>query len=262
MHSLRELQKDFLRGVLDGDPQPIIARIRSDDIPAAQRLRIYENNCREGFLTALAAGYPVLRRLTGEQYFRQLVRSYQDEHPSPSGNLHHAGARLPQYVEHRYAGTEYDYFSHVARLEWACQEVLVAGDHAPLDVSRLAQVAGSAYPRLRFELHPAVRLVNSVYPVFTIWEAHQQEDDPEPIDLRSGGEQALVRRRDESVVIYRLSPAEFAALAALRTTRPLGRAVDDALAVDAGFDLAAALQRWATLGILVNFSVPDETGDA
>ena len=262
MHSLRELQEEFLHGALDGVREPIITRIHSDDIPAAQRLRIYENNCREGFLAALIAGYPVLCRITGEQYFRQLVVDYQREHPSPSGNLHHAGARLPQYVERRYVGTEYEYFGDVARLEWACQEVLVAGDHDPLDVSRLAQVPRSDYPRLRFELHPAVRLVSSPYPVFTIWEAHQQEADPEPIDLRSGNEQALVRRRSEGGVIYRLSPAEFTALVALQTARPLGRAVDDALAVDAGFDLAGALHRWTTIEVLVNFSVLGETEDA
>ena len=261
MLSLRETQQRFLRGVLAGDAEAITPWINSAGLPAAERIGIYRNNCREGFAAALTLGYPVLQRLTGEAYFRQLARDYQRRHPSQSGNLLHVGTQLPAFLEQRFAGTQYDYFSHVARLEWACQEVLVAADHAAFGLARLAAVPSADYPRLRFDLHPAARLVSAPYPVFRIWETHQDAADPGPIDLGSGGEQALVRRSGDGVVICRLAPGEYECLATLGSARPLGRALEAALTANSTFDLRQALQRWAQIGLIVNFSVLGESAD-
>jgi hypothetical protein len=259
MPSLRELQQRFVGDLLTEDGAALLPWIGDDGVPAAERLAIYRGNCREGFLAALAAGYPVLQRLTGADYFRQLAREYQREFPSPSGNLFHAGAKLAAFLERRFAGTAYEYFSHVARVEWACQEVLAAPDHAALDYNRLAGVSPADHARLRFELDPATRLVRSVYPVVRIWEAHQDAREPEAMDIGAGGEQGLVQRRGGSVSIYRLSPADYACLAALAGGRPLSDALEDAAGIDGEFDLAVALRRWAQLGFIVDFSLADES---
>lgn len=258
MLSLRDIQQRFVDGLLGGDASAILPHIGVDGLPAAERFAIYRGNCREGFLAALRAGYPVLERLTGEDYFRQLVRDYQREHPSPSGNLFHAGARLPAFLAARFAGGAYDYFSHVAELEWACQEVMAAADHGPLDLERLAAVSPAAYPRLCFAIDPAARLVRSRYPVVRIWEGHQDGREPEAIDLNAGGEQAVVRRRGEGVALYRLPPAEFACLDTFRDGREFGPAVSEALTIDPGLDLRGAMRRWAQLGFIIDFSVCGE----
>ncbi len=264
MHSLRELQQRFVSDLLSEDGAelvPLIGNGGDSGVPAAERLGVYRGNCREGFFSALAAGYPVLQRLTGNDYFRRLVREYQREFPSPSGNLFHAGARLPAYLERRFANSQYEYFGDVARLEWACQEVLAAPDHAPLDVGRLATVSPDQYPRLRFELDRASRLVSSGYPIVRIWEAHQDGREPGPIDLGAGGEQAIVQRRARGVSVYRLPRAEYVCLAALSRARPLGAALAEGAAIDREFDLSLALRRWAQLGFIVDFSVLGEFTD-
>jgi hypothetical protein len=261
MLSLRELQQRFVDGLLGGDAAAILPVIGDHGPGAAKRFAVYRNNCRAGFLAALEAGYPVLRRLTGPEYFRQLVGEYQRAHPSPSGNLAHAGTRLPGFLDRRFAGTEYEYFGDVARLERACQEVQSAADRPPLDLQRLAAVSPADYPRLRFEPDPAAQLFASPWPVVTIWEAHQGTDEPGAIDLGAGPERAVVRRRDEGVVLYRLPPPEFAGLAALAAARPLGAALEAALALDDGFDLRAALVRWTRLGFIAGFSVTGESAD-
>jgi len=262
MRSLRELQQSFVADLLTEDGATLLPWIGAQGVPAAERLNVYRGNCREGFLAALAAGYPVLKRLTGADYFRRLIGDYQREFPSPAGNLFHAGERLPQFLDRRFAGTPYEYFADVARLERACQEVLNAADHTPLDLDRLAAVPAPDHERLRFELDPAARLVCSVYPVVRIWEAHQDGHEPEPIDLGSGGEQALVHRRSSRVSVHRLTPAEYACLAALRSARPLGIALDEAIALDDEFDLRSALRSWGQLGFLVKFSVVGASTDA
>ena len=128
-----------------------------------------------------------------------------------------------------------------------------------LDFNRLAGVSPTDHAWLRFELDPAARLVSSVYPVVRIWEAHQDAREPETIDIGAGGEQGLVQRRGGSVSIYRLSPAEYACLAALAGGHPLSDALEDAAGIDGEFDLAVALRRWAQLGFIVDFSLADES---
>ena len=259
MPSLRELQQGFVGDLLTSEPPQSLPWIGGHGLAPAERLQIYRNNCRIGFHDAVAVGFPVLRALVGDDYFRQLAREYQAAHPSPSGNLAHAGRDLPAFLERRYAGTEFDYFSHVARLEWAAQEVLLAADHAPLDLERLALVPPAEYAELRFELHPAIRLVQSTWPVVTLWEAHQPGRDPEGLDLSIGGEQGVVRRGNPGIEIFRLPAAEYAALRAFRDARTLTVAVDEALGVDADFAPGAALQRWARHGFIVNFSIVGAT---
>ena len=260
MPSLRKLQQGLIESVLADDDGRILPWIGEHGVPAAQRLGVYRNNCRENFLAALSTGYPVLRRLTGAAYFRQLVREYQHDCPSPSGNLFHAGERLPGYLAERFAGTEFAYFTDVARLEWLCQEVLPAAGHAPLDLRRLAGASPEDYPRLCFELDPAARLFASRYPAVTIWEAHQQDGEPQQINLASGGEQAIVQRRHAGVTVCRLTPAEYACLAALGDGLPLASALEEGLRTDPSFDLQATLRRSVEAGLIADFSLPGDPG--
>jgi hypothetical protein len=139
---------------------------------------------------------------------------------------------------------------------------MIAADRPPLALERLAAVPPADYPRLRFELSPAVRLMSSPYPIFRIWAANRAGGEPEVIDLAAGGEDVLVCREGEGVMLYRLPAAEFQCLAALSVARPLGQALELATGVDPDFDLPGALSRWAALAVLADFSVPADSGDA
>lgn len=266
MPSLRELQCAFGAALAErAVTEDIAGQVVANGIDPAGRLRIYRNNAREGFLATLRAGFPVLERLVGEDYFRQLAFEYRTRFPSTSGNLYHVGAQLAGYLQERFAATAYAYFADVARLEWALQEAMVAAEHASLDLSRLRAVAEQDYGRLAFRMHPAARLVSSPFPVLTIWNANQPgADASQTIDLGSGAERVLVLRAHEEVEMRRLGAAEFAFLAAIDAGRALGpaigvahEAVREARAAPetAGFDAGAALQGWVAAGAIVDFQL-------
>jgi hypothetical protein len=162
--SLHELQRDFLRAVLEDPASGAALPLRSDGIAAEQRLEVYAGNARANFLSALESSYPVLRRLVGAPYFEQCARGFQREHPSRSGDLQPAGAMFPTYIAALHRDGEYHYLRDVARFEWLLQEALLAADHAPLDLAKLAAVAPADYDSLRFHLHPSLRLFDSPYP--------------------------------------------------------------------------------------------------
>lgn len=245
-----ELQRRFVAS-LYGEQADLDGAIRGDGgISAADRLGIYRNNLHAAFGKALELGFPVIAALCGAEFFAVLAREFQQAQPSVSGDLHPIGAPLPQYLRRRFAGSEYAYFADVAALEWAREESARAADAAPLDLQALGAITAEAAPALRFSIHPSVRLVASRWPVLTIWQAHQEPGEVASVDLGSGAEHVLVWRARGAQQLECLPPAEFRLLEALQDGATLGDAFDAALAADARFDIAAALRRCASRGVL------------
>jgi hypothetical protein len=157
MVSLRELQRAFAEAVLFDHSEHAVALLEgqnTDGIAPAERIGIYRNNCRIGFAATLAAEFPVVQQLGGADWFEQTARQYQQHFPSPSGNLHHIGALFASYLAQELAGTAYEYFADVARLEWAYQEVLVAAESEALDVKQLSQLTATTMQVCDFVCDP------------------------------------------------------------------------------------------------------------
>jgi len=247
---LRELQRSFTAALFDDASTVVPATISAPDGEEAGRFDIYRNNVRVGFEKALAIAFPVLERLMGEEYFRQIAEEFRLAHPSRAGDLHHIGGPFPGFLAQRFDATEYAYFPDVAELEWAYQEALVAADAAPIAAEALRDVAPSCYETIRLSLDPSVRLVRSDFPIIRIWSANQPGSPAdEIIDLRGGGDNVLVLRAREHVEFHRLSPGEFALLHAIAAGIPLGTALDAALSVDTRFDPGPALHRFFRLDL-------------
>lgn len=258
MLMLRDLQRAFVHGALsDSASASLCAQILEDGIAPARRLAIYRNNAVEGFLKTLQATFPAIVRLSGEDWFRQVGRRYMRRYPSRSGNIHYVGEQFATFLDTELAGSHYEYFADVARLEWAYQEVLVAADHPSFDLSALALVPPTDYGALTFSAHPAMRLVHSQFPVLAIWRANQPDAvSDEPIALDQGSSSVLVIRRADHVELRELPPATFALLAALVRGESLEQAAERALEVDPAVALDAALGQVVSLGALVDFRAP------
>ncbi len=268
MSSLRELQRDFMRTILDDPASATALPVVPNGIAAAQRLQVYECNARANFSSALALSYPVIRRLVGADYFEQCARGLAREHPSRGGDLHPAGAPFPAYIEALHRDGEYRYLGDVARFEWLLQEALLAADHAPLDVGKLAAVAPAAYDRLRFHLHPSLRLFESAFPCLAIWRANSAPEEPPVIDLNGAPRERIAMLRNGPVdgpSFHALSAGEHAFLAALESSASFASAIEAgaagaasagaASAADA-FDAGAALRRFVLAAVIVDFSQP------
>lgn len=257
MQSLREIQRAFLSGVLNDAVAPIAAGIVGNGIAPERRLAIYRNNAVEGFLKTLRATFPVLLRLSGEDWFLQTGRRYMRRHPSRSGNVHYVGERFAAFLDADLAGSDYEYFADVARLEWAYQEVLVAADHPTFDVAALGCVAPQDYAALTFRAHPAMRLVRSEFPLLAIWQANRAESlANDEIALDRGPSNMLLLRRDDHVELRELPGAELELLAAFARGETFEQAAHHAFTSDPQLDLGAALAHIVSLGALVDFTAP------
>jgi hypothetical protein len=257
MPALRELQLGFVAAMFGESPDAVHAHVRANGMTADARLGIYQNNLREGFIKALALVFPVIERLGGTDYFRQLALEFLAAHPSRSGNLHHIGAPFAPFLAEKFAGTQYAYFADVAALEWAYEEAQLAAEADALSAEAFADIAPEDYERLTFTFHPACRFVQSRYPIVKIWRANQPESlSDEVIDLDSGGDNVLVLRTPECVELHRLPPASFTLFEALSRGENLGAALDRAQAAESDFDLGAALRHLVELRVLTVLHVP------
>lgn len=257
MLALRELQLRFANALFDGAVEPLESDVLANGVSVAGRIGIYRNNLREGFIKALTIGFPVLERLVGVEYFRQLALEFLGAHPSRAGNLHHLGRPLASFLQARFQGTQFAYLADVAALEWAYEDVFVAADAEPITSEALRDIDPSSYEHLRFDLHPACALVRSAYPIVQIWRANQVDASGEEIiDLRAGAENVLVLRAPDGMEFHRLPAGDFAALGAFARSLTLGEALEAAQSADVTFDLGSALNRFMSLNILVGLRLP------
>jgi hypothetical protein len=240
MKSLGEQQREFFREIL-GDAS-------SSDV----RLALYRRNVAANLHDALAATYPVVRRLVGDAFFREAAAQFARAHPSRSGDLHRYGAELGGFLEAYPHARGLPYLPDVARLEWACAEAFHAADPRGFDFAALAAVSEGARGAVRLTLQPAARLMRSAHPIAAIWNANQPGEDGTP--SRTAGEDRVLVHREGFVVRTRsLAPADWDFLAAIARGATLGEmAADGALAAD----LERRLVEWTAAGVIDGFSAP------
>ena len=253
MTALHELQRGFAAAVFGEGDAAFASKVRDGRFPGERLVQIYRHNTFASLTAALHAVYPVVARLVGEEFFRYAADQYIHAHPSTSGNLHDFGGRLATFLASFAPAATLPYLPDVARLEWAYHRVFHAADHPPLPLEQLAAVPPAQHGQLVFGLHPAMRLLESDYPLLRIWQANQPEAADEQIDLGAGGEWLLVFRRDLEIEFKRLSHGEYILLRAFSFERRFAEASAAALAAEPQLDLAEVLRQHGLLGTVTSF---------
>lgn len=213
-------------------------------------IEVYRRNLRANFARVLALEFPAIECLLGSERFADVAADYQRLQPSRSGNLHDIGAGFAAYLASRFEADSLGWIADVAALEWAWEESAVAAD-APtrIDLPAIAAMSLEQLWALRLAPHPALRIVRSRYPVYSIWRANLPDETgripalaPQfQLALDRGAESVVIERPATEVEVRPIAAAEAAWLLALVGGAPLGAALETALAVDPAFDLTGAL---------------------
>lgn len=257
---LAELQERFARAVLAGGSERELLEVLADSFGQRERrLAVYRNNVRHALSSVLEAAFPVVRQLVGVECFTATALAFAARHPPRRPVLYEYGGHLPGFLAGFQPLAELPWLADVARLEWARNEALFAVEREPLTPAQLAAAPPAGLGELYLRPHPSARLLESLWPIHAIWDAHQPAGEPlEAVDL-SRAESVLVWRQ-KGAVRQRLSAVgEFALLAAFAENRPLAEAVAIAAGRDSMFDCAVALARFLNDELLV-FSWEDSCG--
>jgi uncharacterized protein (UPF0276 family) len=224
----------------------VLGRIKGG--AADERLGIYRGNLAASWDKALAAAYPVVRQLVGEEFFSALARTYGKAWPSQDPDLNTFGQHFAGFLAGFEHVTDYPYLPSMARLEWALHRAYFAPDVPVLAATDLGKLAPEALEAARFTLHPASALDQGEWASAQLWLAHQPGGPDFPATMRAGSHALITRPRWQPQLVL-LTPAAYAALSRLAEGATFGDALDAAFALDENFDVGVHLRQWLDAGV-------------
>src|SRR5664279_4533978 len=244
MSRLLESQRGFAASLLDAEVSSRARRwLAGDTALVTQRLAIYRVNMAASAAKALAAAYPALQQVVGDEFFDGLARAYLRAWPSACGNLYDYGGEFAAFLAEFPHAQSLPYLPDLARLEWLVHRAHGAADAKPWDPAGLMAVAAEAQGEIRFEWAAGIAVMNSVYPIAHIWTIHQPEYAGEFGVDWSVAERAMVARAGLRVTVMALKVGDAAFFIAALAGGSLDDAATAALNADPAFDLSALLVR-------------------
>jgi hypothetical protein len=254
-NGMAQLQRAFADAIFFDDA-PIPEAVRSASGPAhASRFGVYRNNVIAGLIKAIAARYPVARRLLWDDAFNRAAHLYVMTEPPRSPVLLEYGEGFPQFLRNIGQAASADYLADVAELEAARTRAYHAADATPLSREAFAALSPDGLADMRLRLHPSVTLIKSRFPVVSIWEANQQANDNALAAWRP--ECALVARPHLQVEVHRLTHGACEFFAALADGRNVGEAIERATTNTPHFDLAECFNSLIATEVVVGLEPPE-----
>jgi hypothetical protein len=254
---LRDTQRAFADALTQPDTEArVLDTMSGDERRNRNRLALYRGNLTQSWHNVLAATYPVLRALTGDDFFHALAREYGKKYPSGSGDLNRFGHRLADLLRVWPPCSPYPYFADITRLEWAVHRAHFAADMSPLPPEGWLQHDPDVLADSPVILHPAVELVSSPWRIADIWLAHQGTSPATVGGDIQRPQHVVVARPLWKARVIPLSHAAFCALDALRRGEAMGRAIDAAHVQDTTFDFASNWRIWVEQAIVIAPIVP------
>ena len=253
-NGLANLQHRFARAVLQA-PLSVPDGIRRQVRPAHERrFGVYRNNVKASLAAALAARFPVVARLVGEEFFTATALVFIERHPPRSPVLAEYGIAFASFLEGFDPAADLPYLPDIARLEWARHVAFHSADASAADLGRLAELPPEALGSVRLDLHPAMAVIASPWPIVSVWTTNTHDAIPEAPPAGWTGEMALVTRPHLDVLVHRLPPGADRLVAELAQGIALGAAAEAASSAHERFDLAMALSTLFSAGAIAKLS--------
>ena len=228
-----DFQHGFTKALLDPqEPVPSYA-VGFEGERVQKRFNVYRNNVISSLMEALAQGFPFVCRLVGEDFFKAMARDYARAHPPLSPVMVYYGADFPEFIASYTAAHSLPYLCDVARLEYARREAYFAKDAVLLSADWATKEEPSTLYGLKLDLHPSLRVIESVYPIYDLWAKYHGELDKA---LGKNGQTVLVSR-PQFEVITRFAPCSAKLFFSFLGKKSLGEAVEATLKKEAQADI-------------------------
>lgn len=200
-HDLHQFQSDFKKLVLTGQPtEQLVGELALvGDLPPANRLNIHRNNYRESLSSNLATHFPALKAFVGEEFVTGALKEYCTSSPPIAATLAHYGAEFAEFIEEHAVSAQLPYVPDIIRLEWALHELQVSNE-ATYDVEPAADA--------ELSISENIRIIDSGYPLMSIWSAAMGHIPAEAVHLEQGGQMVIALLNDSEVSLMALDTEE------------------------------------------------------
>jgi hypothetical protein len=115
------------------------------ELAAHPAIEIHRRTVLSALTNALALSFPTVEKLTGPEYFEQLVREFARRCPPRTAVLYDYGAELPDFLASFPGAGGYPYFRDMARFDWLVDQT---GHSAPDRWSDVQAIPGYGSLRL------------------------------------------------------------------------------------------------------------------
>ena len=222
---LRTLWRQAPDGLLAGWLRDAPAR-------AARGLSAYRSNGAAIAARSLAAAFPTVMQLVGAESFDALAATFWHASPPARGDLAEHGAGLPAFIAADAQLADVPWLADSARLDWAVHRAESSADAAGA-AAGLERLASDDPATLCLRLQAGTALVDSRWPIATLWQAHRSTADDRFAAVREAlaaarGEAALVWREGWRAQVAPLPPGDAAFTRALLAGQALAPALDAA----------------------------------
>lgn len=227
---------------LDLDVPQGIKKLKGNTIPQ-KRFGVYRNNVTLSLIRVLASTYPVVEEIVGEDFFAAMAKEFVSNHLPQSPVMITYGEEFSDFLKSFPPIEHLPYLSEIAQLEWHRNSAYHGPDRTPLTIEVLSKVSEDQLPNLTFELHPTLELINSSFPIVTIWNAHQQDNPASQLEniAMDEGEAALILRPELDVLVNKLSLGTYEFVKSLKEGKTFTLSVEQAIAKEPSFDIPANL---------------------
>lgn len=246
-------QAAFCKALLDPRQKVPDGLTNPDGHQALKRFSVYRNNVAHSLSEAMLTGFPVLAKLVGDEFFREMAKVYLRIHPPASPLMMHYGAALPGFLESFPGTLHLKYLPDVARLELALRRAYHAADAQPIDPTALTKLDQPALMRSRLHMSPACEVLVTKWPAKAIWDFNMK-DGPQPT---GGAENILISRVGFDPVAEVLPNGAAPFVRSLIKGRSFGTALGLATADTPDIDLTATVAVLIATQAITGIDKPD-----
>lgn len=210
---LLSLQRAMKETVLGGDVSAALLTsiVGSDAIAQENRLQIHRNNYRQSLVGALGGIFPATKAFVGDAFIEGALGEFVLEQPPETAALSDYGGAFPDFLANHKASSRFPYIVDLLRLEWALH-CLQAIDEATLEDKE-----GEG-----FQINPNARVIESEYPLMSLWSVATGQLPPEAVHIEQGGQSVVALLIGGEVRLLSLSDDETECLKSVRDGhRPL-----------------------------------------
>ncbi len=251
----RDIQHEFAAALCDPSAAPPAAVEATTERPAVRRFNVYRNNVMVSLIEALGAGYPVVKELVGEEFFKGMARAYVASHKPHSPVMLHYGDDFPAFIAAFKPAEALPFLSDVARVELGWNQAYHAADCDAVTIDNLQTVTPEHLETVKFRLHPSLHLLYSQWPAVSIWQIHQTSDNPAEAmqQLSPEPEHMLIVRPRWDVDVRLLPEATWTFFKALHAGSCLGAAAETLVEAEMA-EMGQMLQLLFKAGLVIGIS--------
>ena len=233
-------QTNFSNAVLNPEMAAPSGLVGPDGLPSSKRFSVYRNNVMVSLIDAMAANFPAIKRLVGDDFFAATAREFIMQHPPTEPVLFLYGDGFAGFLEIFPPVADFPYLADVARVEYAWLQSYHAADMEPLEAAALGAVEAEKVGQAKFTPHSAMWLFRSIWPAATLMDRNREGADCSDIDL-SIGEDILITRPQLDVQTLILPEGGYEFISALAAGETLEGAAGIVMGTVADFDLPAQI---------------------